>query len=129
TETETRQFFERVAERARLVPGVRSAALTRYMPMDGFAPSIAIVPEGFQLPPGHDSASHGTSSVDEGYFDTIGLPILSGRAFRATDSAEAPKVAIVNEALAERYWPGQRAVGKRFRLDNARGPLVEIVGV
>ena len=92
------RFFERVAERARLVPGVKSAALTRYMPMDGGPPPVTIVPEGFQFPAGQESATHGSSIVDEHYFDTIGLPILKGRGFRATDSADAPKVAVVNEA-------------------------------
>src|SRR6185295_780958 len=76
-----------------------------------------------------DSATVARSIVDEDYFDTIGLPILRGRAFRATDAAAAPKVAIVNEIIAQRYWPGQDPIGKRFRLDNRAGPWVEIVGV
>ena len=129
TEPQAARFFERVAEEARRVPGVQSAALTRYMPMDGLPPSVTIVPEGFEFPAGKDSATVARSIVDEDYFDTIGLPILRGRAFRATDAAAAPKVAIVNEVIAQRYWPGQDAIGKRFRLDNRAGPWVEIVGV
>ena len=97
--------------------------------MDGGPPPVTFVPEGFQFPPGQDSATHGSSIVDEHYFDTIGVPILKGRGFRATDSADAPKVAVVNEQLAQRYWPGQDPLGKRLRLDNSRGPWVEIVGV
>jgi predicted permease len=129
TESQAARFFERVAEEARRVPGVQSAALTRYMPMDGLPPSVTIVPEGFEFPAGKDSATVARSIVDEDYFDTIGLPILRGRAFRATDAAAAPKVAIVNEVIAQRYWPGQDPIGKRFRLDNRAGPWVEIVGV
>jgi len=129
TESQAARFFERLAEEARRVPGVQSAALTRYMPMDGLPPSLTIVPEGFEFPAGKDSATVARSIVDEDYFDTIGLPILRGRAFRATDAAAAPKVAIVNEVIAQRYWPGQDAIGKRFRLDNRAGPWVEIVGV
>ncbi len=129
SQAQAERFFERVAEQARLVPGVKSAALTRFMPMDGLPPSITIVPEGVQFPPGKESATHARSVVDEDYFDTIGLPILKGRGFRATDSGDAPKVAVVNEVFAERYWPGQDPIGKRFRLDNSRGPWVEIVGV
>jgi putative ABC transport system permease protein len=123
------RFFEQVAARARLVPGVKSAALTRYMPMDGGPPPVTFVPEGFQFPAGQESATHSSSIVDEQYFDTIGVPIVRGRGFRATDSADAPKVAVVNEQLAQRYWPGQDPIGKRFRLDNSQGPWVEIVGV
>jgi putative ABC transport system permease protein len=123
------QLFERAAEQASRVPGVTSAALTRFMPMDGLPPSVTIIPEGFQFPAGKESENHAQSIVDEHYFDTIGLPILKGRGFRATDSADAPKVAVVNEVLAQHYWPGQDPIGKRFRLDNSAGAWVEIVGV
>jgi macrolide transport system ATP-binding/permease protein len=129
SEAQAQQFFERLAESARLVPGVRSAGLTRYMPMDGLPPPVTIVPEGFQFPAGKESATHASSIVDEHYLDTIGLPILKGRGFRATDSADAPRVAVVNDVLARRYWPGIDPIGKRFRVDSSRGPWVEIVGV
>ena len=128
-DAQAQQFFERLAVSARETPGIVSATLTRYMPMDGLPPSATIVPEGFQFPPGQESAVHASSIVDEHYFDTLGVPILQGRAFRAADSIAAPRVAIVNEALANRYWSGQSAIGKRFRVDGARGPWVEIVGV
>jgi ABC-type antimicrobial peptide transport system permease subunit len=99
------------------------------MPMDGLPPSIAVVPEGAQLPPGMETVTHATSVVDEQYFETIGVPLLRGRGFLATDSENAPRVAVVNEVFADRYWPRQSAVGKRFRIDSIRGPWVEIVGV
>jgi putative ABC transport system permease protein len=129
TPKQAERFFERLAEQARRVPGVQSVALTRFMPMDGLPPSITIVPEGVQFPPGKESATHAQSIVDENYFETIGLPILKGRAFRSTDSADAPRVAVVNEVFAQRYWPGENPIGRRFRVDSTRGPWVEIVGV
>jgi hypothetical protein len=55
--------------------------------------------------------------------------MISGRGFSATDSADAPKVAVVNEQLAKHYWPGQDPLGKRFRLNDSNGPWVEIVGL
>jgi putative ABC transport system permease protein len=67
--------------------------------------------------------------VDEGFFETLGIPILRGRSFQRADTAESPRVAIVNEHFASRYWPNGEAVGKRIRLDTAAGPAVEIVGV
>ena len=67
--------------------------------------------------------------MDEQYFDTLDLPILAGRAFLSTDAGDAPRVAIVNEVMAERYWPGQNPLGKRFRLNGGSGAWVEIVGV
>jgi predicted permease len=129
SDAQAQQFFEVLAERARGVPGVGSAALTRYMPMDGFGPPVSIVPEGFALPESVQSVSHQSSVVDEHYFETLGVPILKGRSFSASDSAAAPAVAIVNEVLAGRYWPGVDPIGKRFRLNDSSGPWVEIVGV
>ena len=57
------------------------------------------------------------------------IPILRGRGFLASDTAETPRVAVVNEFFAKHYWPGADAVGKRIRLDSAAGAPVEIVGV
>jgi hypothetical protein len=57
------------------------------------------------------------------------IPLLGGRDFRTTDNASSPLVAIVNEALAAHYWPGQRAVGKHFHKGRADGPPIEIIGV
>jgi predicted permease len=129
SDAQAQRFFEQLAESARHVPGVRAASLTRYMPMDGLPPPVTIVPEGFQFPAGKESATVASSIIDEHYFDTIALPVLKGRGFRATDSANAPRVAVVNELLAQHYWPGEDPLGKRFRLDSGSGPWVEVVGV
>ena len=88
-----------------------------------------ILPEGFQFPEGKESATVLGAMVDEYYFDTLGLSIIRGRGFRATDAADAPKVAVINEQLAKHYWPGQDPLGKRFRLNDSKGPWVEIVGL
>jgi hypothetical protein len=69
------------------------------------------------------------ASVDEAYFETLGVPVLEGRPFAVTDNAEAPRVAIVNQTVADRFWPGRSALGARIRLGGSAGPLVEIVGV
>jgi len=128
-EAARQRLFERFLDQARATPGVRAAALTQHMPMDGQAPALLIVPEGFQFPPGTESAVEMTSIVSDGYFDTIGVPIVKGRAFRPTDAADAPRVAVVNDVFAQKYWPGQDAIGKRMRVDGPRGPWAEIVGV
>jgi predicted permease len=129
TEAQAQQFFKQVVDRSALAPGVKSAALSSFMPMTPQQEGKTIVPEGFQFPQGKESASMISATVDEHYFDTMAVAIVSGRSFRASDSAASPKVAIVNEVLASKYWPNQDPVGKRFHLDNAQGPLVQIVGV
>ncbi len=128
TEAQARRFFEDVADRARLTPGVKSATLSSVLPMEGAA-ALTIVPEGFRFPAGIDTASVLSADVDERYFETLGLTILDGRGFRATDAAGTPIVAVVNEQVAGHYWPGQDPLGKRFRLDGANGPWAQVVGV
>ncbi len=125
---QSQQFFTRAADAARLLPGVMSAALTSKVPMDGRG-AVAIVPEGVVLPAGTASATVGSVSVDAHYFDTLDIPILGGRAFTASDTAESRRVVIVNEQMARHYWPGVSPIGRRFRLNDGSGPLVEIVGV
>jgi putative ABC transport system permease protein len=130
TPPQAQKFFEQVAERARAIPGVKSAALSSSVPMANDSLGTAtIVPEGFQFPSGRDRVTVLASTVDEHCFDTLGLTILKGRGFRADDSADAPRVAVVNEQLARHYWPGQEPLGKRFRLDGPQGPWVEVVGL
>jgi putative ABC transport system permease protein len=127
---QTRQFYKLLTERLREAPGVQSDALTENVPLgtDHFD-GVAFVPDGLQLPPDRENFSSTMDTADEGYFNTMGIPILSGRGFLASDTAEAPRVAVVNEQFAKHYWPGQDAVGKRIRLDSRDGTPVEIVGV
>jgi predicted lysophospholipase L1 biosynthesis ABC-type transport system permease subunit len=67
--------------------------------------------------------------VDEAYLRTMEIPLVQGRDFLATDDAEAPRVAIVNETMARRYWPAANAVGQRLTLGGLSGGVVEVVGV
>jgi predicted permease len=125
---EAQRFFERLGREARDAPGVKSAALASATPI--LFPDISrIAPEGHPFAAGQESASVYSCTVDEYYFETLNLRILRGRGFRATDTADASNVAVVNETLAQHYWPGQDPLGKRFRMDSANGPWVEIVGV
>jgi predicted permease len=127
---QTKQFYELLAERVRETPGVQSAALTQTVPLgqDG-VDGVAFVPDGFQMPRDRESFTSAMDTIDEGYFETMGIPVLRGRGFRASDTAEAPRVAVVNEQFAKHYWPAGDAVGKFIRLDNGAGIPVEIVGV
>ena len=127
---QTQQFYKLLAERMRGAPRVQSVTLTQNVPLgqsdfDG----VTFVPDGFQMPPDRANFSSIMDTVDEGYFETMGIPILRGRAFLASDSADAPQVAIVNMRFAKHFWPGGDAVGKRIRLDNNTGVPVEIVGI
>jgi predicted permease len=125
---ETQRFYERLGRDARNAAGVKSATLASTAPL--FYPDITLIaPEGHRFRPGQESASVFSCTADEHYFDTVDIRILRGRGFLATDTADAPRVAVVNETLAAHYWPGQDPLGKRFMLNSTYGPWVEIVGV
>jgi predicted permease len=130
--SESQRFYDRLLERARSLPGVRSAALTSAVPLQTVRLDVsAVVPEGHVLPPGAQNVSVMSARVGEHFFSTIRIPIVRGREFRVEDAADAPLVAVVNELFARHYWPEQDPLGKRLRLQNPGGAdsLVEIVGV
>ena len=127
SETEAKTFFEDLLDRTRRLPGVQSASLASAMPM--FSGSFAaFAPEGFHSPDGQFGASVWSNRVDERYFETMRIPLLRGRAFQTSDRAGAAPVAIVNNTIAQRYWPGDNPVGKRFRVIEG-DPWIEVVGV
>jgi predicted permease len=130
TDAHSRQFIEQVAERARAVPGVTSVTMSTAVPMSNDSIDAAtVVPEGFQFPVGKDNVTVVGSSVDEHYFDTMGIALLQGRNFRVDDTVDAPRVAIVNQQFAKHYWPNQDPIGKRFRVIEDEPAWVQVVGL
>ncbi len=127
---QTRQFYKLLVERARVAPGVESAALAEHPPLglDNFD-RVSFVPDGFRMPRDRENFTSLVDTVDEGFFETMGIRIVRGRGLRASDTLDASPVVVVNEQFAKHYWPGADAVGQHIRLDNRAGALVEIVGV
>jgi predicted permease len=129
-DAQRRQFYEQVAERARDVSGVQSVAMSSAIPMQtDSVDTEPIAPEGFEFPRGKEYATTLASKIDEHYLDTLGIPLVKGRNFTRQDDAGAPRVAIVNEHLAQHYWPNQDAIGKRFRSKDGDDTWIQIVGV
>ncbi|HLK07022.1 MAG TPA: ABC transporter permease [Candidatus Angelobacter sp.] len=122
-------FYRDIKDRVRGLPGVRSAALTATVPFGNNQPSREVIPDGYQAAKGQESVTLPFDVVDQDYFETIKVPIVSGRGFTADDKADSTPVAIVNQEFAARFWPGQDPLGKRIRLDNEKGKLVQVVGV
>jgi predicted permease len=127
---QTQQFYKLLAERMRVAPGVQSASVTQNPPLglDDFD-RVAFVPDGVEMPRDRENFTSTMDTVDEGYFETMGVPIVRGRGFRASDAGDAPRVAVVNEQFAKHYWPDADALGKHIRLDSRADTPVEIVGV
>jgi putative ABC transport system permease protein len=122
------EYFDKALEAARRLPQALHVSATSAMPLF-YIQFSTLVPEGYTLPAGTDVISPNSGSIAEDYFATMEIPLRAGRDFRVTDNASAPLVAIVNEAVAAHYWPGESALGKRFRKGHRDGPPIEVVGV
>jgi predicted permease len=107
-------FSQRLLERVRAVPGVTDAAVTSVLPFGGNFNASAITPEGYEPRPDDNLIAPINSRVSDGYFESLGIEIVAGRAFNATDVAGAAPVAVIDELLAERFWPGQDPLGRRI---------------
>ena len=123
------QFYRAVLRQAAAVPGVKSVGLTRFVPFgyDRVSRAIAPIAPGVALPA--NGFNYRYNVVGGEYFAAMRIPLLEGRGFTDRDDAKAPLVAVVTDALVNAVWPGQPALGKRFRFGGDDGPVIEIVGV
>jgi putative ABC transport system permease protein len=106
-------FYREIAERVSTLPGVRRAAVAQSAPLDGGL-RRSVLPEGADTTT-QDRILVQVNSVSPGYLDAMGIPLQRGRDFADTDVEAAPKVVIVNETMAARFWPGENGLGKRFK--------------
>src|SRR5215475_4676066 len=106
-------FQQRLLERLAALPGAQSTGLTSDLPWTGYDENAGFAIEGKTFPP-NDGPSARYHFVSSDYFRTIGVPLVAGRFFNADDRQESQPVALINRSMAERYWPGENAVGKRF---------------
>lgn len=128
-EAQTQSFYRSLAEKAGRLPGAVSASMAELAPLSNHTDEQLVTPEGYQFPPGGDADGVLANVVGEDYFSTIGIPLVRGRGFRIADSADSPRVAVVNEHFVSKYYRAGDPIGKRFRLGGPRGEWVEIVGV
>ena len=124
-------FYSDLVNRVKAIPGVQSAALVNYLPLGGSNSSDAFLVEGFPEPPPGQEVDGRYRVCSPDYFQTMGITVLKGRAFNDQDKAGAPPVVIVNETLAQRYWPNEDPIGKRIRFYGPidRAPWMQVVGV
>jgi len=121
-------FFQQALERIEALPGVESAGMTGYLPLQGgWIADFSI--ESRKLPPAERPMAY-HNVISPGYFRSMGIPLLHGRDFQAGDGVERP-VAIIDETLAQRFWPGQDPVGQRIvpKLGDWKVGAASIVGV
>jgi len=107
-------FMNRTFEALRSLPGVRSAGATTSIPFGGGINKDVILAEGYRMSPGESVIAPIQVTVSAGYFETMETPLKRGRYFNERDTPDAPQVAIVDERLARKFWPGQDPIGKRM---------------
>ena len=124
------QFNERFLERVAALPGVQSVSFADYLPLDTRYLGMSFNVEGRESPPDPNGFPFQTFDVGPDYFATLGTTLLKGREFDSGDRKDLPKVAVINQALAEQFWHGQDAVGRHlFEGKPGEGDTYEIIGV
>ncbi|MCC7180640.1 MAG: ABC transporter permease [Acidobacteria bacterium] len=117
-----------ILDRARAFPAVERATLANATPLAGGGFARTVFQEGQDTSDPRAGRFVQITVVGDGYFGTTGIPIVRGRDFGAADTPESPQVVIINETMAERFWPGEEAIGRRFRFSGQQ-QLTEVVGV
>ena len=120
-----KELQRQVLLRVRQLPGVQSATMADFAPLTFTIHSDGVFPEGY-LPRLHEDMDTDRGDIGTDYLATLRTPLLAGRDFNDADTANGDKVAIVNQAFVDRYWPGQQAIGKRVQFS---GQWRRIVGI
>jgi putative ABC transport system permease protein len=130
TQAAVDQFNDELVRRVQRLPGVKSVGLTSFLPAGGHDSNSSFVPEGYVPIKGAGLNLATSVTVQGDYFPAMGIPVLAGRVFTPSDTADTQLVAIVNHKLAEHFWPGGNAVGKRLRIGMPETPTpwLTIVG-
>ena len=121
------RFYDELFANLRALPGVQAVGATNFLPLGSSATGFIVV-EG----QGDVGAAAGYRVVSDDYFRAMGIPLLEGRFFDATDDSGSVRVTLVNRAMADRFWPGQDPIGKRFKAKSMEWrdtPWLTVVGV
>ena len=123
-------FAERVLDRVRALPGVRSAGITSALPLVWKGGTTGFIPEGTTRPDPRLSYDANNRVVTPGFMETMRMALVAGRLFDARDTSAAAGAVIVNETMARTYWPEGQAIGQRLRIDDGPDtPWLTVVGM
>jgi predicted permease len=128
-ETQGREFYRQLSERVGALPGVVSVSQGFSVPMGVYSSNDPVITADHPLEAGQQPPSIMFNAVTPNYFSTLQIPLVSGRVFTTADNEKAPQVAVINQAMATKFWPGESAVGKHFSTKGPKGPFKEVVGV
>jgi predicted permease len=123
-------LYSNLIERLLSLPGVRRAAIAQDKPfgrINNVSTNLTI--EGYALPPNQSSIPIRSAFVSPGYFETLAIPVIRGRAFDRRDDAGALRTVIINQTMAERYWPNRDPLGARVEIKGDDGGPAEVIGI
>jgi putative ABC transport system permease protein len=125
-------FFTRILDRVSQLPGVESAGLINHLPLSGSNTHWSFHVDGQPAEPPGQEPQAGYRIADTGYFRTLGIPLKAGRLFTASDHLAGSSAVLVNETMAQRFWPRGDALGRRLKLGEAAAtdqPWLTVVGI
>jgi predicted permease len=128
-ESKSRAFYKELVDRVRELPGVTDATLAANYPFGSNMSTRNVIVDGYKPRVGEEKKYTFSNEVDDHYFGMMETRILRGRSFDARDTASSPRVAIINDTVAKELFPNRDALGAQMRLDNEKGPLVQIIGI
>jgi putative ABC transport system permease protein len=124
------EFWRKLIDEVRTMPGVESAGAVAGMPLSGGVPEVSVTIEGKALPAGTAKPQAEVLPASVDFLSTMGIPLVRGRLWNASEAAGARRVAVVSQVAAERFWPGEDPIGKRVTYDGApTGAWHEVIGV
>jgi predicted permease len=129
TPDEGHRYARRLLDRFQVLPGMLTVGLITNMPLDIMSNGLDFTVDGHIPPRDQDTYRAERASVDPAFFEAASIPIVRGRAFRDTDGPDAVAVAIVSEAMAQRFWPDGDAVGRVIRRSDPEAADLRVVGV
>jgi predicted permease len=128
-QTRTTNFYKELENRVRALPGVRSATQAYSVPMGNYSDISVVRIESHPTPTGQQPPVVMFNAVAPTYFDTMKTSLVQGRSFTDADDQSSPRVAIVNQTMAKRFWPNENPIGKRFSTDENKDDFWQVVGI
>jgi len=129
TAAQSREFYKTLLDRVRALPGVLSVSTAPAVPMGYVFKGDTLAIDGYQPPPGQPAPHASYNVISPNYFQTMRIPLLRGRTFTDADDEKSQYVAIVNETMAQRFWPNQDPLGRKFTMTRGSKHPMQVVGV
>lgn len=129
SEAQGTEFYRELLERVRVLPGVQSASLASSVPLGDDSAELPIEVSGFELPKNGKTPTAVHNIVSPEYFPTMRMRLVNGRDFSQADAKNTTKVAIINQEMADHFWPRQNPIGRQFAVPGDPNDIFQVIGI